>query len=269
MSEEQQGGLPEGAPVPETRRRDKSTVAFPYSNLEEVASLAKAIYDRGGVPMTRDQIADVIGTAPENSTLRVKLAAAQTFGALYADDGKLSLTEIGRGLASGDEGEAAKARVEAFLSVELYRKLVDHFRNQRLPPAKGIEAVIKALGVAEKQCERARWAFEKSAAFAGYFNATKDRLVAPVLTAPAQKEAALQNGGGGHPPKSPPPEAPKKAEFDPLIEGMLRRLPPANQKWPMQQRVRWLRTLAANFSEVYDADDLGDIVVKFEPDTEI
>lgn len=257
------------------RQHFRSTVSFPYSNLEEVAAIAKAMYGMGGVAMTRDQIANVLNSSPDSSTFNVKISSARIFGVLAAaPDNKLVLTDIGAALA-GDGQEAAQARVDAFLSVELYQKLVEHFQGKKLPPAKGLEVAMIAMGVSERQGEKARQAFERSASYAGYFNATKDRLVAPILSHVSASS------------KEPAPEAqivemssvrnaiqldrPRiiSAGFDPLIEGMLQRLPEPGSEWPMHLRVRWLRTLAANLSEVYRTDDPGDIIVKFVPDNDL
>jgi len=254
-------------------KRLKSTVAFPYANLEEVAAIAKAMYGMGGVPMTRDQIANLVNASPDSSTFIVKLSSARTFGVLApAPEGKLVLTDLGHRLV-GDGPEALQARVEAFLNVELYHKLVEHFQGKRLPPPKGLEAAIVSMGVSERQGDKARQAFDRSAAYAGYFNATKDRLVAPVIavTSPAQKEAPTESQLID---LSPPPPSVQLVQprvisggFDPLIEGMLQRLPAPGSEWPLQRRVQWLRTLAANLAEVYPTDGGGEIIVKLERDS--
>jgi hypothetical protein len=253
----------------------RSTISFPYSNLEEVAAIAKAIYEMGGVAMTRDQIANILNSSPDSSTFSVKLSSARMFGVLGpAADSKLTLTDIGIAIA-GEGLEAVQARVDAFLSVELYQRLVEHFQGKKLPPAKGLEAAMVAMGVSARQGEKARAAFEKSASYAGYFNTTKDRLVAPIIPTGAlvAKDPTPAEPVFAEALNLPAPSnmvAPKliSGGFDPLIEGMLQRLPTPGSEWPMNRRVQWLRTLAANLSEVYLSDVEGDITVRFEKQAE-
>ena len=238
----------------------KSAIPFPYVNLEDVAALAKGMSNRGGVPLARDQLADAINTV-ENSTFSLKIAAARMFDVIVLFEGKFSLTKIGHSLASDDDDEAKTARRDAFWSVELYRKVYEHFRGKTLPPRAGIENALVSLGVSEKQAEKARQAFERSAQFAGYLSANKDRLVQPVIIT---KNMLLDE------PLNPLFNTPKEHQnkddrtknridlenFDdplqePLVTGLLKRLPPIGSEWPAKERVKWIRTLIANFTTIY------------------
>lgn len=52
------------------------------------------------------------------------------------------------------------------------------------------------------------------------------------------------NGGGGD----------DYEGLDPLIAGLLRRMPQAGQPWPIPERARWLQTLAMNLSFIHEDD---------------
>lgn len=41
-------------------------------------------------------------------------------------------------------------------------------------------------------------------------------------------------------------------QFDPLIRGMMNRLPKPGTVWPKPERKAWLATLEANFELIYD-----------------
>jgi transposase-like protein len=50
-------------------------------------------------------------------------------------------------------------------------------------------------------------------------------------------------------------------DLDPLIQGLLRRLPKTGETWETDKRARWLQTLAANFDMVYQSEDDDKVIV--------
>lgn len=44
-------------------------------------------------------------------------------------------------------------------------------------------------------------------------------------------------------------------DLDPLLLALLQKIPTRGQDWPMEKRLRWLKTFAMNVSQVYDEDD--------------
>ena len=94
------------------------------------------------------------------------------------------------------------------------------------------------LGVSDKVKDRARQTFERSAEQAGFFAHGRNRLVMPgigarQLDAPPAPDAgeatpeAKKNGSGGE--RNPP-------GVDPIIEGLLKRLPKSGDVWPEADR---------------------------------
>src|SRR5690606_6449385 len=125
-----------------------------------------------------------------------------------------------------------------------YNRLYNEFRNRQLPPSPAaLERTFQSYGVAPKQVERARQAFQRSAQQAGYFDhGTRDRLVRPAVgstmgapeSAPERHQALEQEaevdlngagsaggGGGRRPPRG----------LHPFIEGLLDTLPEPNTNW--------------------------------------
>jgi hypothetical protein len=81
-----------------------------------------------------------------------------------------------------DEAQARSAKARAFLNVPLYDKTFQEFWNCQLPPRPhGLENAFVSFGVAAKQKDKARHAFENSARLAGFFEHGNDKLVAPVI----------------------------------------------------------------------------------------
>jgi hypothetical protein len=171
------------------------------------------------------------------------------FDVLEGEGSRHRLSELGRAIV--DPNRAREARARAFLAVPLYRAIFENHRGGVIPPAAALERVI-GLGVAEKQKDRARQVFERSADQAGYFEHGRNRLVMPGVTSPVQREDDTRddesNGGGGGGSDQPP--------IDPIIAGLLKRLPKAGDTWPKAQRKLWLQLLEGSFDLIYlDKDE--------------
>ena len=42
--------------------------------------------------------------------------------------------------------------------------------------------------------------------------------------------------------------------IDPILEGLMWRLPPVGQQWPLHKRAAWLRAMASAFELIYQPD---------------
>ncbi|HEX5236189.1 MAG TPA: hypothetical protein VFW25_12765 [Silvibacterium sp.] len=156
---------------------------------------------------------------------------------------------------------AASARVEAFLTVPLYRAIYETYKGKTLPPTGGLESAFVNLGVAPKQKEKARQAFQRSARDAGFFAYGSTKLVIPVLPvavghgkAQAESEESVvpqtgEIGGGGN--------GGGDDTHHPLIDGLIRALPEAGKPWTLEARRKWLQAAAMNFDYVYADTETG------------
>jgi hypothetical protein len=225
--------------------RERSTIQFPYSDLDDAAVLAKAIFNQGGGTGALDQVAAWVGHDAINSgAFRSKLNSARIFGLITIERGQVAVTAIGRRIADPEREKAARA--DAFLEVPLYRKLHEKHQGGKLPDPKGLETDIAGLGVAPKQVVRARQTFQRSAEQAGFFVHGKDRLVRPST-----------NGGSKEPPPKVPPVRPgveppsAGGSLNPFILGLLQTLPEPGAEWPTTGRREWLQTAAHIFRLIY------------------
>lgn len=185
-------------------KREQSTIAFPYHDLDAAAEVAAAVYRRSGLgSCDLDELAAEMGQVI-GGAFRVKLGAARTFDLLDKDGrGAVKLTELGRRIVTDERAPTAK--VDAFLSVPLYSAIFEKYKGQKLPPPKALEREMAALGVSGKQTDKARQAFERAARQAGFFDASPDRLVRPRIEAGAEKPItsdespeAPKTGGGNN-----------------------------------------------------------------------
>ncbi len=246
---------------------DRSAIIFPYTHLEDALAIPQALSERG-VPLSRDQIAGVLNVMPSNGGFGLRISGARTFRLIEAVDGKFKLSDLGERILSSDENEARNARREAFLGIELYQKTFETFRNRNLPPRPlGLEFAFVQFGVPPKQKDKARLAFERSAQFAGFFHAGKERLVEPIIPGSSSSNArqAHEASAGSSRMEVPIADPLPTAAQQLLIKGLLERLPHPNEKWTLHERARWLRALAVNLAMIYGAEDDGEITIAAPP----
>jgi len=214
--------------------------------IDELQFLAHQLIGGGHEP---DLIRIERALLTKSSTFRVQISGARLFGLMATDgSGKHKLTELGRAIV--DPNQAAEAKARAFLSVPLFKAVFDNYKNGVLPPAAALARDMVGLGVAEKTKDRARQVFERSAEQAGFFAHGKNRLVMPAVA--VRDEQPLRDekredandrggdGGGGQPP-----------DVDPIIGGLLKRLPKSGDVWPEAERKLWLQLLEGSFRLIY------------------
>jgi hypothetical protein len=236
----------------EDAKRQRSTIGFPYSDYEGALAVAAAIHSNvGHGTCSISQLAPWMGQSQKSSSFRTQLAAARLFGVIDSNDAdSYRLTNLGTRVVDPAQARAAKA--EAFLKVPLFAALYEKYKSGVVPPRAALEREIVALGVSEKQKDRARQVFESSAQQTGFREHGANRLVMPAVLVP--------------PPPSPPAEERKGGgggggrddvglDLDPLLIALLQKIPPQGEEWPKDRRLRWFKTFAMNVSQVYDDDD--------------
>jgi hypothetical protein len=230
----------------EDGKRQRSAIAFPYTDYENVEGIATAIHGNvGHGDCSPGQLAAWTNQSAKSSGFRTQLSAARLFGVIEGEGESLRLTELGRRIV--DPNKARSAKAEAFLRVPLFKALYEKYKDGVTPPSAALEREIVALGVAEKQKARARQVFESSAQQTGFRDVAPNRLVMPAVVVmekrPEDKNTKNGGDGGGG-----------DLHLDPLLMALLRKIPATADGWPADKRVRWFKTFAMNVSQVYDAD---------------
>ena len=242
------------------QERERSTISFPYMDLDDALAVASGIQRTSGPsPCTHDQLAAELNLSMNSSGYRMRLSAARIFGLIDTErGGGVRLTALG--LRSVDETQARRAKVDAFLSVPLYRALVEELRGKVVPPPAALERVIAALGVSPKQTDRARQAFERSAQSAGFFDKGRDKLVSPAFNDgdTRDKQENKKGSGGGRGGNG------EDDDLHPLIQGLVAELPNKREEWPVEKRVHWLQIAVNTFSLLYGNQSEEEIVITVE-----
>lgn len=256
---EPEGSTERQSPSARELKRERSTIDFPYLNLEECEEGAKELFRAAGTAdVTHAQAASAMDQSATSSAFRLRLSAMRMFGLLDGEGGRLRLTPLGRSIAEAQT--ALDARVEAFLRIQLYQAVVQSHEGRTLPGARALETEFIQLGVAKKQAERARQVFDRSARHAGFLKQGSDRFVTPITqgkrpeaaeaedddTAEGrakdqQQKAKGGSGGGGG----------DDSNLDPVIRALVQKLPPPGAPWTADDQVVWLRMMAMAFTMAY------------------
>ena len=260
------------APKAKKFERVASTIAFPYSDIDDAIAVAEGLLKGGGQPLTRDQLAAAMGQSPTSGAFNTKTSTARTFGVIESVSGKYQLTDLGFDIA--DANRRKEAMVRAFLNVELFKRTYDEFRGKRLPPRPhGLENAFISFGVSKKQAQTARLYFDRSARKAGFFpGGDEDRLVEPFGF---QNSAQEPNNGAVERPLEPqsravldePDRNAPAAAFGihKSILGMLDELPVPKSAWAKADQADWLEAMATLFQVIYKSEGGGEIEVSFKP----
>jgi hypothetical protein len=229
--------------------RERSIVRFCYEDLGSAQSVVKALHSQYGGRATYDQIAAELQSSPKSGAFRNKVSAARMLGFVTVDrQGVISPTPLGENLL--DERTASDAKTEGFLNVPLYAQLYERFRNSTLPGDKGLENVIREMGVATKQVVTARQVFQRSAQQAGYFRHGRSRLVKPpqgiVTESGYAEERTDERQEEGQQPGM---------QADPLLASLFQKLPDKGRGFSKDERDNFVIALKAIFTLVYGPEE--------------
>jgi hypothetical protein len=249
----------------DTGKRERSTIEFPYGDLDDAIRIAQAIASNAGTSCSLSQLAAFLDQPISSGTFRAKVSNARIFGLTENERREVRLTPLGRRIA--DPTQEQIARGESFLHVPLYLRIFEHHDGYTLPGAAPLERFMLDVGVSSKQTGNARRAFMRSARQAGFFAHGEDRLVRPSFpsgpsTRPiepmgdSEKDNSKKSSSGGGGDDGTPRH--------PLIEGMFQSLPPNGQSWTLEEAADWLHAAAYNLRFAYKLKGKITVDIKVE-----
>ncbi len=239
--------------------RERSTIGFPYGDLNDAVAIVKGVRDVGGSSCEWEQLAAKLGQVATGGGFRQKALTAKSFGLVTYSQNRVTLTSLGNRICDPKQEKPAKA--EAFLCVPLYKAVYEKFKGTALPPTDGLEAEMVGMGVSKKQKEKVRQCFQRSAMQAGFFWSGQDRLVLPAFKESGEQSHHVDSGkpevDHGEKPKGGGGEG---GGYHPLIEGLIKTLPMAGDTWAINARRKWLQAAANNFDLIYETDDVEGVI---------
>jgi hypothetical protein len=231
----------------------RSATTYPYYDLEEAEKFARGIASTGGTEASEEDVMKAIGLA--STTTRAwsyRLSSAREFGLVTRgarSDGKLILTELGKQVVSPSSApEQRAARLAAFLTPKLYKKLFDQYKGLEIPKPEFVQNALKSKhGLLDTVLATAAEAFIKSARYAGAVGLDHR------LTGDAGTSAATNGAEVPPPPATPKPAGAQSIEVPAdfiLHRFQLRKeltlilpLPPDLTPGDVRRLHRWMETL--------------------------
>lgn len=257
MSGEQQQNIKDVAT--DVTKRERSTIEFPYGDLDDAIEVVTGVHTVGGQSCTLDQLAAYLKQTASSGAFRLRMSFPRIFGLAETERGTIRLTELG--LKIVDPSQEQRARVDAFLNVPLYKAIYEKYKGYTLPPPAALEREMASLGVSTKQTDKARQVFDRSARQAGFFALGPDRLVVPPLNRPETRP--LDDSQGGAEQKPPGGGGGGGPTLDPVIQALVAKIPSPDKQWPIEEQAQWLQMMAMAFSMIYKPK--GNITVKASP----
>jgi hypothetical protein len=196
--------------------KGRSGVEFPYYDLDSSIAVAKTIHDRSGGICDRAALAGYLNYSSQtNGSFLTRVAAARMFGLIEpGDSGQLKVTDRGRAIiAPISQADVDRAKIEAFMGIELFRKVYEQYNGSVLPEAAGLKNLIETQhGVVKARVAPTVRIMLDSADQAGFFKAAGSKRMikphagsgttAPPASTPAsdaekRDEVRRQGSGGG------------------------------------------------------------------------
>lgn len=246
----------------------QSRIQFPYYDLRDAVTVAEAIQNEGGGVWSREQLSAILGhKSVRSGAFHSRVAGAIMFGLVERVSGsKLRVTKRGAAIvAPVDENLALRAKVEAFLDVELFREVYARFRSSTLPSDVGLQNLFET----EYRMVKSRRAatvgvMRRSAEYAGFFKmGGSSRMIEPV-SLPDRPEAdsagesasnqsrqvgdGRGNGTGGGPIQN-------VRDVHPAILGLIRDLPTPGTALSESKRKKFIAAFTAAVDFIYPEED--------------
>jgi hypothetical protein len=148
------------------------TRTFPRRTLEQVLRLPLALREHnGGNPWAPDQVAKALGIGAKSGNFFYITTASRDYGLTEGtrDTAEIKLTDLGRrAVYPQSTSEEAEALREAFLSVDVFRRVLQHYGGNNLPDPKFLANTLhQTFGVAPEFHEEFTDIFTKNCRFLG------------------------------------------------------------------------------------------------------
>jgi len=120
---------------------------YPRVSLKEAVEIPLIIrHKNGGNPWTPNQIADALDRSAKSNSFFYLTTASRDFGLTTGsrEAAEIGLTDLGRRLAYAETPEEEhNTRLEAFLSVDLFRQVLEYYKGSSLPEMKYLRNTLE------------------------------------------------------------------------------------------------------------------------------
>jgi len=265
--------------------KPKSEIGFPYYTLEKSIEVARVLHERAGGRCARPQLASMLGySAVKNGGFLTRLSAAKMFGLVETLGESVALTERSKRILSPVRpSDAAQAKLDAYMSVELFRRVFDDFDGHTLPAEVGLSNKFEnEYKIVPKQVVNALKVLYESANTAGLFDlhGNRSRMIRPIILSTASSitdeasEAATnrdqaqesqesatnelrRGGGGGGSDNAGDADAPGfgRATVHPALMGLIQNLPAIGSRLGPKRRAALIDAFKSTINFIYPEDE--------------
>jgi nucleoside 2-deoxyribosyltransferase len=130
-----------------TKNLKKVERPYPRATLEEALKIPYAIKEKnGGNPWQPDAVADAVDLSAKGNLFWYMSAASRDFGLTEGTRAakKIELTSFGRRLVyAANKQEESELKLKAFLSVDLFNRVLSHYKGSDLPEMKYLSNTLQ------------------------------------------------------------------------------------------------------------------------------
>lgn len=255
--------------------KPRSDVAFPYYSLDKSIEVPKLIHERAGGRCGRGQLAGLLGySGVKNGGFLTRMSAAKMFGLIEENGEAITLTDRAKKILSPVRpSDAEQAKLDAFLSVELFRKVFEDFDGHTLPAADGLSNLfLTQYKIVPNQVAPALRNLMDSAESAGLFKVAGNRskLIRPLIRndgipppptpAPTgddhhdesgrRQRSTARSGGDG-----PGQSGPDLSGVHPALIGLIQNLPPVGAMLGPKRRAALIDAFKHTINFIYPEEE--------------
>lgn len=188
-------------------KRQRSEYAAPRNTLADSVLVAKLIHERSGGASTLEELASYLNySGTNNGAFKARIYAARQFGLVEKSGDKFVITQLAQSILMPHYNWMPReALVQAFLNIELFKRVYEAYKGKQLPPDFGLKNALKTqFGVAPNHVERTLYVLINSADTAGFFSTragARTHLIIPTInkgsaSLPQKQETEAEFGGG-------------------------------------------------------------------------
>ncbi len=160
-------------------KRERLVRPYPQVPLERAIRVPTAIKEaNGGNPFEPASVAEYCEVGPKTNDFVYLLSASARFGLTSGTirSEKISLTDFGRELVYADTPEQELTlKKQAFLQVEIFKRVLDHYRGSQLPEMKYLGNTLqKTFGLPTDLHEEFSSLFRQNCAYLGLDTASEE-----------------------------------------------------------------------------------------------
>lgn len=233
--------------------RKKQGIPFAYYSIPHAEDILRTILEYDGKVSGIDTLYERWGgTHLTLASFRIRVGELEKTGRITREKNDIYITELGRMNCSPDPQVQMRARQQAFLCMELNRRLVKMHLGDTPPATAKLNNEITDMGILESVVDRARQVFLRSAKETGFLSDAGILVLPDGIPMSSLEE---QDGKSGNDEQgdvamvAPTPIADVKPQetMDSIIDSVLRQRPPFDEKPSDEEFDAWRRWLDTTF----------------------